>query len=152
MANLKGCFSHNSDHWATPKFIYDFFGSLNYLDPCPLHCETDNLSIEYDAQGLFINPPYSDIKSWVDFAIRQVDRNDCDVVLLVPSRTDTKWFQQLIRRQDCYLYFVEGRLHFNDGKSSAPFPSVFICLGRFAKNSYFSIQHLFLNFKKEVKR
>ena len=42
--NLKGVFSHESDHWKTPKKLYDAFMSAGYTDPCPLHSKEDNIN------------------------------------------------------------------------------------------------------------
>lgn len=51
---------------------------------------------------------------------------DCElVVMLLPARTDTKWFHEY-----CYgkaeIRFIKGRLKFGDGKNSAPFPSMLV--------------------------
>ena len=43
--------------------------------------------------------------------------------MLVPSRTDTRWFHNWVYGK-AELRFVKGRLHFNDSKDSAPFPSL----------------------------
>ena len=36
-------FSKESDHWKTPIEIYNHFINKKYIDPCPFHCEMDNL-------------------------------------------------------------------------------------------------------------
>ena len=71
MANLKGCFSHESDHWRTPSAMYKKYMDEGYIDPCPFHADFDGLKIDYFKKKLFINPPYSQLKIWVDYAIRQ---------------------------------------------------------------------------------
>ena len=43
MANIKGCFSHKTDDWETPKEIYDYFIGNGFVDPCPFQSEIDNL-------------------------------------------------------------------------------------------------------------
>lgn len=43
--------------------------------------------------------------------------------MLVPSRTDTRWFHDWVYGK-AELRFIKGRLHFNDSKDSAPFPSL----------------------------
>ena len=48
------------------------------------------------------------------------------VVLLIPARTDTKWFRKLVD-YGCNIEFVTGRLHFSN-LNSAPFPSCYITL------------------------
>ena len=119
--NLTGCYLHNTDHWATPKKLYNHLINNGWLDPCPLHCEEDNLGKIYPPLSkIYINPPYSDIKSWVTF----IENNlQSEILLLIPSRTDTKAFAKLAKLHP-FTYFITGRLKFNDSKQSAPFPSV----------------------------
>lgn len=135
---LKGCFSHKSDHWATPKFLYDtYVTKAGYFDPCPLHCESfDGLSIPWKEKN-FVNPPYSQIEKWVDKAIEEVHLGK-KIVLLVPVRTDTKWFAKLCR-SGVTLHFLTGRLKFGDSKASAPFPSMLVYLAplNFMCNTFF---------------
>jgi site-specific DNA-methyltransferase (adenine-specific) len=119
-------FSKKSDDWSTPKHIYDDFINREYVDPCPLHCETNNLEKDFGNVKMFINPPYSGIKYWVEFAIRHHKLYGKEIVFLVPSRTDTKWFHTLLE-YGVKLNFLKGRLNFS-GLDRAPFPSVFITL------------------------
>lgn len=54
----------------------------------------------------------------------------CDVVvLLIPARTDTRWFHEyLYNKPNVELRFIRGRLKFGDSKNSAPFPSMLAIL------------------------
>ena len=53
--------------------------------------------------------------------------NNVFIVMLLPARTDTKWFHNYIyKRQNAKIEFIKGRLKFNDGKQSAPFPSMIV--------------------------
>lgn len=70
MSDLAGCFSHNTDHWRTPTEIYNFFMSEGYIDPCPFHADFNGLERFYKNQKIYINPPYSQIKLWVDYALK----------------------------------------------------------------------------------
>ena len=70
MSDLAGCFSHNTDHWRTPTEIYNFFMSEGYIDPCPFHADFNGLERSYNNQKIYINPPYSQIKLWVDYALK----------------------------------------------------------------------------------
>jgi hypothetical protein len=45
------------------------------------------------------------------------------VVLLVPARTDTRWFHDWIQGK-AEIEFVRSRLRFGGAESSAPFPSM----------------------------
>lgn len=125
--NTNLMFSKKSDHWSTPIDIYEKFINDGYIDPCPLHSKEDNLNIDFGNVKLFINPPYSDIKSWVEFAIRHHKKYKNEIVFLVPSRTDTKWFHRLLD-YGVELEFIKGRLKFGGSGNPAPFPSVYIKL------------------------
>ena len=116
--------SAKSDEWATPKYIYSQVEKLKMFDPCPLGGSVDGLAIEW-GQNCFVNPPYSDLKKWVDKSIEEAKKGK-SILLLIPSRTDTKAFRKLYL-YGCLFVFVQGRLKFNDLKC-APFPSMFVKL------------------------
>lgn len=115
-------FSKQSDNWKTPSIIYDWFMDDGYFDPCPINSNFDGLKIEWKQKN-FVNPPYSKIKDFVNKAIEEFVKGK-DVILLIPARTDTKYFRKLVDF-GVKIYFKTGRLHFNDS-NSAPFPSCYI--------------------------
>ncbi|MDD4157716.1 MAG: DNA N-6-adenine-methyltransferase [Candidatus Cloacimonetes bacterium] len=119
-----------SDHWSTPKEIYDHYvNEKNYLDPCKLYDDSTDIQ-RYDfKENMFINPPYSNITEWVEFAINNSYYNDTHIVLLIPSRTDTRYFHRLLN-YGVTLEFIKGRLKFGDHKGSAPFPSVLVHINK----------------------
>ena len=119
-------FSKKSDHWKTPKAIYQKFMYEGYVDPCPFESQENNLDKDFGNVRMFINPPYSGIKHWVDFAIKHHQKYKKEIVFLVPSRTDRKWFHKLLD-YGVRITFVKGRLRFNES-DRAPFPSVYITL------------------------
>lgn len=47
------------------------------------------------------------------------------VVMLVPARTDTRWFWDYIYHK-AELRFIKGRLRFGNSTSNAPFPSMIV--------------------------
>ena len=47
------------------------------------------------------------------------------VVMLIPSRTDTKYFHDYILHRS-EIRFVKGRLKFGNAKYNAPFPSMIV--------------------------
>lgn len=51
------------------------------------------------------------------------------VVMLLPARTDTKWFHEYICGK-AEIRFIEGRLKFGGAKNNAPFPSMIVVLRR----------------------
>ena len=76
-----------------------------------------------ERERVFVNPPYGkEISKWVKKAYEE--SRYCEVVvMLIPARTDTAWFWNYIHGK-AEIRFVRGRLHFNDSKSAAPFPSM----------------------------
>ena len=45
--------------------------------------------------------------------------------MLLPARTDTRYFHDYIYRKS-EIRFIRGRLHFNESKAGAPFPSMLV--------------------------
>ncbi|HEX5519322.1 MAG TPA: DNA N-6-adenine-methyltransferase, partial [Candidatus Nitrosocosmicus sp.] len=114
-----------NDDWETPKPLFDFLnGVFNfYLDPCARETiesqnriktrykytkDDDGLALDWGNYSTFINPPYSKIKYWIKKAISEFDmrvevyKDDParqykpnPIVLLMPARTDTRWFHQI---------------------------------------------------------
>lgn len=130
-------FSHNTNEWATPP---EFFNRLHdefdfLLDTCATEenakCTTfftvhDNgLEQEWSARN-WCNPPYSEIKLWVQKARREQLKGNL-TVMLIPARTDTAFFHDSIYQQPrTEIRFIRGRLKFGGSKNSAPFPSMVV--------------------------
>ena len=130
-------FSSNSDEWATPA---NFFAKLNEefhftLDACATaenhKCERyfteqdDGLTQNWKGETVFCNPPYSKIAQWVKKAWKEGRKEGTTVVLLIPARTDTKYFHEYIYHKS-EIRFIKGRLKFGNSKNSAPFPSMIV--------------------------
>ncbi len=143
MKGTKTLFSSASDEWTTPgeflAAVEDEWGTIT-LDAAAtpanavvgtfLGPEEDALAVAWGEENLiWLNPPYSKIKAFVRKAIEEVDNGNNRVLILVPARTDTKWFQEVAA--EGMTFFLKGRLKFGNGKkaSSAPFPSALIYLG-----------------------
>lgn len=74
---------------------------------------------------MFVNPPYSQIKYWVKKAWEESTKPNTIVVMLIPARTDTKYFHEYINHRS-EVRFIKGRLKFGDSTNSAPFPSMVV--------------------------
>lgn len=132
----KALFSHKSDLWTTPKLIYEAYMAYGWFDPCPVNPKRDGLKIEWATKN-FVNPPYSQISKWVDKAIEEAEKGKV-THLLVPARTDTKWFKKLFD-YGCGFAFRTGRLKFGNSKNSAPFPSVTVVIDKEIVYSYIDV-------------
>lgn len=139
----KVLFSSKNMEWCTPQ---DFFDSLDQefhfaLDAaatkdsakCPRYFtpETDGLHSSWKTDGgaVFCNPPYGkEIGKWVEKAYRE-SRSGTTIVLLIPARTDTRYFHDYIYNKS-EIRFIRGRLKFTDKSGNslgpAPFPSMLV--------------------------
>ena len=73
---------------------------------------------------VFCNPPYGrELPKWVKKCYEE--SRHADVVMLIPARTDTRWFHDYIYGK-AEIRFIKGRLKFGNAKQSAPFPSMVV--------------------------
>ena len=134
-----GMFTSNKNYWETPQ---KFFEKLNKefefeLDvastgdnaKCERYFTESENGLEQDWRGgVFCNPPYGrEISQWVKKAYSESLLNTNGViVLLIPARTDTRYWHDYIFNKASEIRFLKGRLKFElngVSKQSAPFPS-----------------------------
>lgn len=128
-------FSRASDEWETPQDLFDALNASHgfTLDVCAtaenakckkFFTEQENgLEQSWRGEVVWCNPPYSKIAAWVAKAVAEKTK----VVMLIPARTDTKWFHDNIYNNDyARVQFLRGRLKFSGSKNSAPFPSMIV--------------------------
>lgn len=119
-------FSSAHDNWSTPKETYDaLHKEFNFNDdPCPLYgvISSDGLIRDW-GDRCYVNPPYSEISKWVKKGFEESQKGKL-VVMLIPSRTDTKWWHEYVMKGE--IRFIKGRLKFGGSKNSAPFPSAVV--------------------------
>ena len=137
--NTDVMFSSATDNWSTPQ---DFFDKLNdefhfTLDVC---ADENNHKCEHyytkEIDGLsrpwvgtvWCNPPYGrKIGEWVRRGYISSHIGSATVVMLLPARTDTRWFHDYIyNKPNTEIRFIKGRLKFGGCKNSAPFPSMVV--------------------------
>lgn len=135
-------YSSKKQTWETPQ---DFFNKLNNifcftLDSCAEN-ETAKVSryftIEDDAlckdwEGVvWCNPPYGrEQVKFIEKAYHESVKHNSTVVMLIPARTETKVWQNLIFKSANQVCFVKGRLKFGGSKDNAPFPSALVIFGK----------------------
>ena len=131
--NTDVMFSSKTDMWSTPQ---DFFDILNaeFGFTCDVCATKENAKCEHyftqEQDGLkqewtgvcWCNPPYGRlIGKWVQKAAE----SKCTVVMLLPARTDTRWFHDWIYER-AEVRFLRGRLKFGGCQNAAPFPSMVV--------------------------
>lgn len=131
--NKRLMFTSKTDLWETPQDLFEKLNSIFHFetDVCALSenakCEryytpdVDGLKQEW--RGVcWCNPPYGrQIGRWVEKAAK----SDATVVMLLPARTDTKWFHEFVLPIG-EITFLRGRLRFGGSKENAPFPSMIV--------------------------
>ena len=85
----------------------------------------NGLEQSWKGERVFCNPPYSEISKWCEKAFYESKNPNTLIVMLIPSRTDTRYFHDYILHR-AEIRFVKGRLKFGDSKNSAPFPSMIV--------------------------
>jgi len=116
-------YTSNRHDWRTPQALYERLDRefLFDFDPCPVDPDFDGLAVEWGERN-YVNPPYGrEIVKWCAKAHEEVCKGKL-VVMLVPARTDTHWWHDYIMLAD-EVRLIKGRLKFDDGAGSAPFPS-----------------------------
>lgn len=77
-------------------------------------------------ERVFCNPPYGrEIGKWVQKSFEESKKKNTLVVMLIPARTDTKYFHDYIYGK-AEIRFIRGRLKFGNAKTAAPFPSMVV--------------------------
>lgn len=141
----KGLFTSNTDNWATPQWFFDKLNEKHKftLDVCAsktnnkcdkfFTLEDNGLKQSWKGETCWMNPPYGkEIKYWIEKAYKEALLGTT-IVMLLPARTDTKWFHEFIyepyKKDDgpiINIEFIKGRLKFGNSKNSAPFPSMIV--------------------------
>ena len=137
----KGLMTSDKHYWETPQTFFDELNKeFNFtLDVASTDenaktknhftIESDGLSNKWKG-NVFCNPPYGkEIGLWVKKAYEESLTNDGVIVLLIPDRTDTRYWHDYIFGKAKEIRFLKGRLKFElngEAKQSAPFPSAVI--------------------------
>lgn len=128
-----------TDDWATPKDLWNQLNDSYDFELDAAASLTNHLCDEWFGLDHFdenrrngltgtwigrtwVNPPYGrGIYDWV----KKASQHDDLVMMLLPSRTDTKWFHEFAMTK-ADIQFLKGRLKFGAGITSAPFPSILV--------------------------
>nr|DAP69524.1 MAG TPA: DNA N-6-adenine-methyltransferase [Caudoviricetes sp.] len=150
--NKEVMFSSKTEMWETPQELFEELNNEFHfaLDVCATaenaKCEKyytpeiDGLSQPWNGT-VWCNPPYGrQIGKWVFAASVASGVRNATVVMLLPARTDTRWFHDYIyQKERVEIRFIKGRLKFGGSKNGAPFPSM-ICIFRPYKPNESSIK------------
>lgn len=96
--------------WRTPPFLFSYFDNLvggfdidaaasneNALCEDWYTKEDDALSFDWpETHKVWLNPPFSDPRPWIDHVLRQVNERGCLVCVVLPDDISTKWFRMCV--------------------------------------------------------
>lgn len=128
MADISIFTSSKSNEWETPQDLFDKLNAAHHftLDAAATDdnhkvdryytAQTDGLAHDWTGEVVFCNPPYGkEIGRWVEKCYNEAINHGVKIVMLVPSRTDTKWFHRFLYKQEdngINIKFLQGRLRF----------------------------------------
>lgn len=148
MSGMDVHYSSKTSEWETPDGLFSALDARFRftLDPCCTHenakCERhytiqeDGLSQDWQGETVFCNPPYGRaLQSWVEKCRRESEKPGTVVVALLPARTDTRWFHDIIL-PSAEILFIRGRIRFGGSRWNAPFPSMVCIFPRSAVRSF----------------
>lgn len=132
--------SSKSEEWFTPPEIVvrvQTVLGIIILDPCSddartipsvLHYTKEDDGLSHPWRGtVFMNPPYGRgnvIPRWLAKFVAEFESGRMSAgIMLVPARTETRWFKDVLWKADA-LCFWYGRIQFGNSTINAPFPSV----------------------------
>ena len=128
-----------SDEWETPRGLFQYIvNEIDFvpeLDVCAeygnnkcfkFYCkEEDGLAHEWKHWNVWCNPPHSQTGKWVKYANEKWQRNNINIVMLIPANTMGsiyfhKYIQNYVTTTRLVKYFpLLGRIRFlQNGKES----------------------------------
>lgn len=121
--------SDEAQEWETPPYLFELivktYNVNLILDPCATDenhkcgcwfTKKENGLTRNWFGNSFVNPPYVDVKIWIEKCYNEHIKNNITVVALVFSKTDTKWWHEFVEGKAEY-HFIKGRVpFFKDGK------------------------------------
>lgn len=145
-----------TDIWLTPPWIIDKIG-ISDLDPCaylpnenPIVKTAYNFFTEKENgliqdwskyKTVFVNPPYSDLKSWMKKCRNEAFKG-CEIIMLVFVRSETKAFQENVKSATG-INLINKRIKFLNSsgiqKTNGNAPS---CLIAWGENAYNKIKNI----------
>ena len=124
----KSLFKSEDHHTRTPKAFFDKLNNeFDFTADVSPHMSLLNmLNVEWIGR-IYCNPPYNNQRSFIEKCLNQLNKGNLECgVFLLPSRTDTKLFHELILPNAKEIRFIKGRLKFEGKENSAPFPSMVV--------------------------
>jgi hypothetical protein len=134
----KGCGFNRprSDYWGTPVKLKEQLArhtGLRFADfdpaPYPKPPSFDGLHHLWhhgEGETIFVNPPFSDMPSWIAKMISEASRGT-SILALLPHQSDRAWYESVLDAADAVI-FIRGKVNYinlltgTSPRGGAPFP------------------------------
>jgi len=163
MIKSKGIFKardqNSKDNWMTPKYFFNLLDSEFHfeLDPCSddqnhlcdnYYTEEENgLDQYWEGLRVFVNPPFSQKENWIRKCYEESLKKNTEIVLIIPSTTDTKIWHEIIMKFADEIRFCLGRVNFKYPevlvKNSPTFPLSIIIFRNIRKYHHLYVTSFF---------
>lgn len=140
MGNFTGKFESRKQEWTTPqdlfdvlnqefKFTFDLAADQTNTKCTKFYNEKDD-ALKQEWKGIcWLNPPYGSkkykLENWIKKAASEVNKHDSTVVMLIPARTNTKWWHTYCMTA-FEVRFICGRPKFGGATHGLPQPLALI--------------------------
>ena len=132
------------DEYGTPKELfqkickkYDIYPEIDICASDMNHVVSNYITKEQNCfnynitEDFFMNPPYSKVSEFMEFAYSQHVKNNVSCIILTYSKTGTRWWHKYVQGIADHVEFQKGRIRFLDEngittKNCAPYSSVWI--------------------------
>ncbi len=120
----------SSDKYQTDEWLWNLCVDENTWDPCPIDWNPDlhacSLAMDWTANRIFMNPPYSNPLPWIEKAIETHQKNGTFIAMLLKHDSSTKWYR-LLHEAGAHILMCSKRLKYGT-KTGAAFPSILVVL------------------------
>lgn len=159
-------FKSGRQDWSTPdnlfllldrEFNFEIDVAASYKNTkCNKFISKEEDSMKQSWNGIcWLNPPYGDVggytlKKWIEKSYNESQKDNCVVVILIPSKTNTIWWHKYCMRAK-EVRFIKGRPKFDDYIHGLPFPLSVIVFEKHNKETKFSsLDIMNINNKKSL--
>ncbi|MGH1521702.1 MAG: DNA N-6-adenine-methyltransferase [Nitrosopumilus sp.] len=138
------CSINVQDEYGTPKELfenickkYDIWPQVDICASHTNHVLPNYITKEQNCfdhsitRDFFMNPPYSKVSEFMEFAYSQHKNNNVSCIILTYSKTGTRWWHKYVQGIADHVDFQKGRISFSDEngnrtKHCAPYDSAWI--------------------------
>jgi site-specific DNA-methyltransferase (adenine-specific) len=139
--------------WRTPEFIFNYYNEIYQfqLDAAAddenalcvrYYTEEQNALIQEWSNSNFLNPPFSPNSLQKQFIHKAVTEacKDRTTVCLIPSRTETKIWQDFVFPYASVIDFLDERLHYSYCENPSGYPSAIVVFDSSSKKRFSGIR------------